>query len=354
MKNHNEDKWLLVSCLQKSIRKGFCDLALNYADKLYEIERSYLVYRLSVIAIEDIGLGNVDLIHDFLSTEIKKANIEERGGKDYIMKIVESLSLSGKDRSACDLVSLAYFYQEKTNINKKFEEVFLDNNDPLVNRVLAGWEILGAQKLKNPLVKNIENNDLEKFLELNSQITSNKKILEIIKFCHTIHREPHFISFGILASVYEKEKAQKMKIGNFTTGDIVEKKYPLNLVHDKWLIDGVDWHTKEGKSAIYDFLKEKTEITNYLKTMVIDQETIATLLGMLLFRSVGHQVDKRLFYPSAVAILKGTEQLTFKQMTYSEQADFFKANKLLEKDMHKLIEKIHKQFIVPDPQYFPF
>lgn len=354
MKNHKEDKWMLVSCLQKSIRKGFVELAINYAEQLYEIERSYLVYRLSIIAIEDIGLGNVDLVHDFLSTEIRKANIEARGGKDYVMKVVAELAQSIKDRSACDLVSLASFYQEKIETNKTFEEIFIDDQMPVVNRVLAGWEILGAKKLQNPLVKNSENSDLENFLELNSKIVSDKKILDIIRFAHTIHREPHFISLGILAYLYEQEKKKEIKMGKFKTGESVNKEYPIKMIQNKWLIDGIDWHTKEGKSAIYEFAKEKSEIVDYLKTMVIDRESIGTLLGMLLFRHSGHQVDRRLFYPSAVAILKITEQLTFKELTHNESADFFKASKIFEKSIHQINQKIEKQFTIPDPQYFPF
>jgi len=354
MKNTKEDKWILVSCLQKSIRKGFTELAQSYAEKLYELERSYLLYRLSIIAIEDIGLGNIKLVHDFLSTEIRKANIEDRGGKDYVLSVVRDLCESVKDRSACDLVSLASFYQEKTNINKSHEEIFIDDQSPVVNRVLAGWEILGAKTLKNPLVKNSENNDLDRFLELNRQIVNDPIIIETIKFAHKIHREPHFISLGLLSYLYNKEKDNKMKIGKFETGQYVEKKYPILMVQNKWLIDGIDWHTKEGKSAIYDFCNENNELIKYLKTMVIDKETIASIVGMLLFRQNGHQVDKRLVYPTAIVILKMTEKMTFKEITVNENADFFKALSLIEPVIPNLNKYIEKKFTTADPQYFPF
>ena len=87
-----EDKWLLVSCLQKSVRKGFVDLAIDYASKLYDLERSYLVYRLSIIAVEDVGLGNLSLVNEFMDTEIKKANIEDKGGKQYVLDITAHLA----------------------------------------------------------------------------------------------------------------------------------------------------------------------------------------------------------------------------------------------------------------------
>lgn len=353
MKVNKEDKWLLVSCLQKSIRKGFKELALNYADKLYEIERGYLLYRLSIIAIEDVGLGNIDLIHDFLSTEIRKANIEERGGKDYVMKVVEYLASSVKDRSACDLTSLASFYQNETE-NQTPEQVFLNKNESVANRALAGWKIIGGKKHKNNLVGLEDQHDFEKFLDLNEKIVNNKKIIEILKFSNTVHREPHFIAFGLLYSLYESELAEKLKMGKYVTGQSVEKQFPITLVQNKWLIDGIDWHTKEGKGAVFEFAKDNNELVKHLKTMVIDSETITALIGMLLFRQNGHQVDKRLFYPTSVANLKMTQKLTFQSMVNNNAADFAHAMKLLEESTPLLNEKIEKQFTTANPKYFPF
>jgi len=321
MKKIKEDKWLLVSCLQKSIRKGFVTLAHNYAEKLYDLERSYLVYRLSVIAIEDIGLGNTNLVHDFLSTKIQKDKIEELGGKDYVMRIVSELTTSIKDRSACEVVTLASFYKEKyTETKKTNEEVFLDNEELIVNRVIAGWEILGVKNFKH-----VEENNLENFIELNSRFIQDEKILNIIRYAHSIHKETHFSSYGLLSYVYEKEKKKKIKVGKFETGDYVSTDCPIDLIDNKWLIDGVDWHTKEGKSAIYEFITENTAIMSYVRSMKLDKESMASIVGNLLFRKVGHQVDKRLIYPTAIVILKLTEQMVFKSITSgNEQADFFK------------------------------
>ena len=177
---NKQDKWLLVSCLQKSIRKGHLNLALNYADELYEIEKAYLLYRLSIIAVEDIGLGNIDVVHNFLETEIKKKIIEERGGKPYVMQVVHDLTLANKDRSACDLTYLSSFYENeiKTIEKEELENVFINSKECLVRRVIAGWEVLGSNKQKNPFIQNKED-DVQKFILLNEKITKDKKILDI-------------------------------------------------------------------------------------------------------------------------------------------------------------------------------
>ncbi len=351
MKNNPQNKWLLVSCLQKSVRKGFVDLVENYTEELFDIDRSYLTYRLSIMAIEDIGISNIPLISDFLKTEIKKSNIDELGGKDYIVKIAKELSESIKDRSACDLISISTMYGEKHY--EDYEKIFLDESQTLVRRVLAAWEILGAKKMKNPLIENQQDN-LENFIKLNSEITDNKDILEIMKISYKIHNEPHFIAIGLLNSLYDKEKNHGGKIGKYNIGDYLNKEFPKSLINNKWLFDGIDWHTKEGKAAIYSTIKENIEVVKYLKEFVIDNESVATGFGMLLFKKIGQQVNKRLIYRNAIAIFKNAEEITLKKMLYSENVDFMLADKLMDEAIPILKDNIEKQFRVANPNYFPF
>lgn len=351
MSNFTQDhKWLLVSCLQKAVRKGFSDLAVEYAGYLYDIDKSYLFYRLSIIAVEDIGLGNIDLIHDFMGTQIKRVNIEGRGGKDYILKVVKDFAESVKDRSACDLCSLAFMDDFDHTTQGESEKLFLNESAPVVNRLIAGWEVLGAKKLQNPLITNKEDN-LDKFMDINEVLIKNEKILSIMKNGYLIHRDPHFIAIGLLASLLEKEKNQK--VGKFTTGDFVEKTYSKTMVNNTWLLDGVDWHTKEGKSAIYNFCKQPNEMTDWFDKNNIHQDIRANIIGLLLFRAVGHQVNKRMVYPTAIVIMKLVQKMEFEKIT-SNELDYNDTIKLFEKSLPSLNTLLKQNLTTPDPKYFPF
>ncbi len=351
MKNNPQNKWLLVSCLQKSVRKGFIDLVESYADELYELDKSYLTYRLSIMAIEDVGIANISLMHDFIKTEIKKSNIEELGGKDYLIKISKELAASVKDRSACDLISISNMYGEKHY--QDYEKILLDDSETLVRRVLAAWEILGSKKQKNELIENHQD-DIDNFIRVNSLITQDEKVLETMRIAYKIHNEPHFISLGLLKNLFDKEKQSGSKIGKYQIGDYILKEHPILLINNKWLFDGIDWHTKEGKSAIYSTIKENLEVVKYIKQFVIDNESIASGFGMLLFKKIGQQVNKRLIYKNAIAIFKGAEEITLKKMLYSEKVDFVLADKLMDEALPILKENIEKQFKVANPNYFPF
>lgn len=351
MKNNPQNKWLLVSCLQKSVRKGFTDLVEKYTEELFDLDRSYLAYRLSIMAIEDVGIANIPLVKDFLQTEIKKSNIDQLGGKNYIVGVAKDLSNSIKDRSACDLIGISTMYGEKHYDD--YKKIFLDDTQTLVRRVLAAWEILGAKKMKNPLIENQQDN-LDYFMDINNSITDNKDILEIMRISYKIHNEPHFISLGLLKSLYDKEKEYASKIGKYNIGDYISKDYSKVLIDDKWLFDGIDWHTKEGKAAIYLTIKENTELVKYLKEFVIDSESIAAGFGMLLFKKIGQQVNKRLIYKNAIAIFKNAEEITLKKMLHNEDVDFLLADKLMDEALPILKENIEKQFRLANPNYFPF
>lgn len=351
MSNFTKDhKWLLVSCLQKAIRKGFSDLAVEYAGYLYDIDKSYLFYRLSIIAIEDIGLGNVDLIHDFMDTQIKRVNIEGRGGKNYILQVVKDFADSVKDRSACDLCSLAFMDEFDAKSQEENEELFLNENAPVVSRLVAGWEVLGAKKLKNPLITNKEDN-LEKFMDINEILIKNEKVLSIMKNGYLIHREPHFIAIGLLASLLEKEKEQK--VGKFTTGEFVEKVYNKTMINGTWLLDGIDWHTKEGKSAIYNFCKQQNETSDWFDKHNIHHDVRPNIVGMLLFRCIGHQVNKRMVYPTAIVIMKLVQKMEFEKLT-SNGMDYNETLKVFEKSLPNLNVLLKQNLTTPDPKYFPF
>lgn len=354
--SNKQDKWLLVSCLQKSIRKGYTNLALEYADELYELERAYLLYRLSIIAVEDIGYANLDVVHDFMTTEIKKANIEERGGKDYVMSIVEKLANSPKDRSACDLTYLSAFYKPPTDIeSSSLESIFVNREENIVSRLLAGWEVLGNKKQKNPFVQN-EVDDIDRFIELNKQITQNEKVLDIIKAGYKFQREPHFIAMGLLDFLYNEESKAGTKVGKFNVGDVIESKLTPVMCgyQNRWLIDGLDWHTAEGKRAIYDFVAQRPPVVEYLRQFNSNNDFVAQTIGSLFFRENGHKVDKRLVYPSAVVILKACTTKSIKAKIDNQDIAVGEAMKLMTQDVSILYNIIENKQRKPNMSRMPF
>lgn len=349
-----DNKWILSSCLQKSIRKGFCELAFQYFEDLWEYDSSYAIYILSLVAIEDIGIANLDLLHEFLNEmiKIKKSTIQEKD-KKKILLFVEKFCLSVKDRSIYDLNLLSILSEKKIeeDYEKNYTDIFLNNKETIVNRFLAGWKILESTKIKNPLIAQQEKEkNFESFLNLYQQILPNQTMIELMRKIYFIDKSTYSISLGLLFYLYQEEFKNKEKVGKYQVGDFVQNKYPIQLIKNKWLIDGIDWHTKEGKLAIIDFCKEDIELQKFN----FSQDILQQLVGLLFFRLIGQQLDKRLIYPSAVVIMKMAEQKAINNLILSDNYAFSEIMQIFKKDLSILYEKIEKKMIMPNPELFPF
>lgn len=105
-----KEKWLLSSALQKLIRRGYAEEALQVAFALQALDRTYLPRRLPIIALEDVGIANLALCFDVLSVFGGAAWRDGEGcGPDQcqiIANLVSRLAASVKSRAACDLLCL--------------------------------------------------------------------------------------------------------------------------------------------------------------------------------------------------------------------------------------------------------
>ena len=335
------EKWLIVSCLQKSIRKGFEDIACIYAGQLYELDKNYLIHKMGTILLEDIFLANPQLINDFFLYSNRKNH-----KKIEIINFIKQLCQSVKDRTAYDILEITKIKNLKTY---EFpEKVLNSNNSVIIDKFQSAKQILNQLIIKNPLSN--ESYHIEKLLN-EYEISKNKNIIEIIKNIYVSSKDSNFILLGFIDNLYQEEKNKTM--GNVKTGDVIEYHFKQELLNNKWLIDGIDWHTKEGKSAIQDFIAEETELKKYLLTLGI-YENLDIVIGLLLFKTIGQEVDKRLFYPTAVMAAKLSKKLEIEKIIGQKNFNQKELFSLFKNDYPILKGFIENTFTMPDPDSFPF
>lgn len=102
-------KWVIVSALQKAIRRGHADTAVQCAIALWGDNASYLVRRLGVIVLEDIGIANIKLCAVVMAMLSNVAQIRKMGGYAVIGHVAYLMATSIKSRAACDLVCTALY-----------------------------------------------------------------------------------------------------------------------------------------------------------------------------------------------------------------------------------------------------
>lgn len=379
MVDYGSYKWLISSCLQKSLRRGRFDLAKNYVNFLWEHDRNYLTYRFSTILSEDVGIANVDLINEYLATNIAKRKIDEAGGLDFILSITKRACESIKDRSSCDSAYIASYYplnadslashRSSDKINTDIHEhekkdiltsIFLDKECSYIDRINAGWTLLGNNKFDhhslpwltnygvNEKGKSIDN--LPDYLVLCKDLTMSNEALTCIEGSYNTQRENICLGMPIVQDLYNKElhiqsttlNAQKQP--KFLVGSTIENTYikETTFIHPvlnmELISAGIDGHTREGKTAYYKYLKTKNDLTQYLYSKNINQEEHMLILSHCIFRTEGHEVNKRLFFPSAVKIMRDCEQniLDTKVNRGEKYLDFTIIKNILLKDIEKI------------------
>lgn len=101
------DFFLAASALQKAIRRNLVDEAMTYAAALVRTYRKYLSWRLAIIALEDVGHGDVTLVEIALLLASEPGLREELGVERSMVWLAGELARSPGDRAACDLVVAA-------------------------------------------------------------------------------------------------------------------------------------------------------------------------------------------------------------------------------------------------------
>ena len=156
-----------------------------------------------------------------------------------------------------------------------------------------------AKRLKHPTYSNIENG-LEHFIDIHRQWNIPEHFINTMISCKNYSSEPIWPHLGLCYlhknNYLEKEKLKQCKV--------INKNFEKVLVDDKWLIEGLDKHTQEGKAAISKFLFQNTDIKNILDKNEVPEKDRKHLIGNSLFRLDGQAVDKRLNYPLAVGVYK--------------------------------------------------
>lgn len=150
------DKWLAVSSLHKSIRRGQVDLALCATATLLELDPDYLFRRLPVIAYEDIGIANPILCNLTLFASAKR--VQSTYGRERLAYLLVSLlSESLKSRAATDIFCFtvsdpyakSYFESCLSLPAARLVDIALDDDLSLTHR-MAAIRLITGYSIRQP------------------------------------------------------------------------------------------------------------------------------------------------------------------------------------------------------------
>lgn len=272
------DKWLLVSLLYKSCRRGLNRLAKEYFETLFSLDSKYCLYMLSVFLLEDIGVANYKLVFDFFNY------IEECKAESYIiscediLKFIDSICISPKDRSSNDMLSFSGYHLNETLslYDKDLHDYFnlIEKSKFLVKDFSITPLVAGETEI------NVKNN----------LINVNKTIDTFLL--------PTFVYFLIILN---QNKLENYSLGKYCVGDIFHNKLESYIDNDI-IIDAVDCHTSQGRIAFTNFLESKNEFTDLINNKIGSKTIKFEILSKLHFLNYGGQSNNKFVYEPQILI----------------------------------------------------
>ena len=294
-----DDKWLLASHLQKSIRRGWSEEALWAASHLYTVDRAYMAYRLSVMAVEDVGAGNLQLgnwIDPQAPWGAKRFGAAKKSPEDWLEweKVIIDFASSTKDRTPCDWISCTHWLNEFEAHHGPWTEVeplraLQQIYTPQLNwweRGLFSWRAVGTKRFPSGVLPPDVDGEWDAWLEAAPSQTHS-----ILQGFGARQREPHPIFFPL--AVYDRLNDPLTKIVDYDVGPV--------LKNGPWVSAALDKHTGEGKRALSAFLNAHPKERDMLRQHVGYDEDL-NVVARLMFWTEGGVVNRAPTYTTATTI----------------------------------------------------
>lgn len=286
------DLYIAKSLLQKSVRRGDHQRAQTAAGALLRASEYSFWKRLSVIALEDVGIANIRLCTQVLLAAKSPALRQNLGGTTAIAPaLVSALCSSPKDRSTDDLIdavasnvydSLRAEYADLTQ--SALFQIAASQTAPVVSRALAG-EILcrgGAEEIARSF-------KTDNWLKL-------------------LHRLPESVLSPCVGAVtaigLQRTKSIMAPYLALLSRDapvarvLSDDDYPEELEIEglpSWALDG---HTRLGLQSFRLYRRRSARLCKYLHKWSSGTVSPAKTIAGLVFRSESAQLSNRLDWPT--------------------------------------------------------
>lgn len=326
------DPWLAMSLLQKAVRRGKEEWALGAAAALLAVSPERLWRRLCVIAFEDIGLADIQLVGLVVSIQNGKTSRKHLGGEWVVAShLIQRMCQSPKCRAADDLLFIAEYHPRLENLRLKLT---YKTNLQLWNRVasareidekaLALWYAIGTNRAWSDTLRDRKGDWKESFNFLASSGFPDT----IVEIAREGFRKSQDILCPLLV-LLERVSREESKC------------YSREAQLEDVLVNGVpswayDMHVREGKKALALFLERDCAFSEWHARNVgkIRETRIA---GNMLFRIESSVVDRRLDWSLANHLLSETRGC-YSKLTSAQATEGLT---ILRDDLHLLNEVRH-------------
>lgn len=289
---HSISPWLAVALLQKAIRRGETGWALGAAQWLLASAPERLWRRLAVIAVEDVGLGDLDAVYTAIVAATQRKHLAIRyGGWKLASLVVTRLATAAKCRATDDLHAVTEECKEWTEhrlelAEKPFSDLLaiIASDDPIERRAIALRYAVGTTypKSKTLIFRRGHPTALFDFLcEAGYPHT-------LVEISRSAYRQTGEVISAFLPLLYREFEGADTEIRS----DEFPPETTVNGI-PCWTFD---MFSREGRVALTRFLKTDCASTDWLRLHVQPRDRTA-VIGYAVFQVESGLVADRLIWP---------------------------------------------------------
>lgn len=286
-------RYVGASLLQKAIRRGRTELAVQAAATLLQQSPERLWRRLACIAFEDVGLGNLDLVALATAAMAGKRVRAPLGGEWAVASYLTSrLTTAIKCRGADDLLLVAENHPsfENHRLQLGFSTTqdllrIVTSNEPLPVRALAAWFALGTDRRPSCRLARRHGDIPSLFAALREILPP--QLVEIAQEGHRRSGEVLPIFMALLAPHLRDELTS-----------VQDDETPAEGMAGAVPGFSLDMYTRPGRASLAKLIEGSTETARWVRAHIPPRQRI-TFLGTIIFRLEGQCSQLRLRWPIA-------------------------------------------------------
>lgn len=249
------DPWILGSLMQKAVRRGDSEFAVEAWKALSTINARRAWRRLMLIAFEDVGIADIDALTEVAPVCLSK-NPNIISGRQFL----ERLSRAGKDRSTDYLFCSCIRHPSLRRQRLLAEEATPEEN---LNRLSAGYDLQSRALAAIVLLQQSKGGGLgwsragtvKAILE---HFTQDKDTRAVIEGAYKKSGEPFLLMLPLLAECVHRQNGSRSKAVEVPRTNYVNG-VPMYAL---------DKHTRVGRAAIREFVADNENIHRCLKAHV--------------------------------------------------------------------------------------
>ena len=299
----NINRWLAASALQKAIRRGNEGEALRCTRLLVDVDPQRLWRRIAGIAMEDVGVADIDAVADAILASRSKSWRDKNGGDwKAVSFVVASLAAAPKSRDTDDLAAVACRHPDYDEARAELAcapqnalcEAVADRARPLAVRSLAAWYVAGTDEYTAPDLPR-RRGDLRLLIDVYRRLGVPEYVVELIDSGAKKERGALPVNCGLLwlqASASPERHVRDERATLTHLGDV-------NGVSS----EAYGVHTRTGKRAFAYFLKACEPMRDFLSQFIPDGEMFGVVAGLVWHGESG-LLDRRLVFPWSDEILE--------------------------------------------------